>query len=184
VVLTAACVAIALLVAADLATGSSLFDLAAESNVPTWFSQAQFLLAGLACAEVAVDGENVRLMWSLVAFVMGFFSLDEVAKIHERIEDRAGDALALLVVEPVVGLALVLALYAVARGHLKGPPLVFLALAAAALVLAEGVAAVNGDDYEALAITEEVFEMLTGTLVLVAALAVSPRRTRSHTRPA
>ena len=179
--LRASCVVIALLVAAHLVTDLKLFNLLEESNLPTWFSQAQFLLAAGACAVAATRDERARTAWLLLAAVMAFFSLDEVAMIHERLEDQGSVELALLVVEPLLGLALIAVVYTALRGRVDSRVLTLLGAAVVTLVLAQASSAINGVAeptgfvYDLLAILEEVFEMLTGALVLVAALGQSSR---------
>jgi hypothetical protein len=168
---------IALLVAAHLATDLKLFDLLEESNLPTWFSQAQFLLAAGACTAAALQDQRARTAWLLLAAVMTFFSLDEVAMIHERLEDHASVELALLVVEPLLGLALVAVVYTALRGRVDRGVLLLLGAAVLSLVLAQAASAINGVAeptgfvYDLLAILEEVFEVLSGSFVLAAALA-------------
>ena len=158
-----------------------MFDLLRESNLPTWFSQAQFLAAGAVCAFVGLRDEYARTAWYLLAGVMTFFSLDEVAMLHERVEDRQGADLAILVLEPLAGIAVVAAVYSALRGRVAGRVLSFLGAALASLVFAHAAGAINhaaeptGFVYDILAIIEEVGEMLTGTFVLVAALTQSSK---------
>lgn len=189
-VLRAACAVIALLVAAHLATDLKFFDLLEESNLPTWVSQAQFLLAAVACSAAALQDERARTAWLLLAAVMTFFSLDEVAMIHERLEDQGSVELALLVVEPLLGVALVAVVYGTLRGRVDRQVLLLLGAAVASLVLAQACSAINGVAeptgfvYDLLAILEEVFELLSGTFVLAAALgpaSTSPRHRTSTT---
>jgi hypothetical protein len=181
IALRAACVVIVLLVAADLATDLKLFNMLEESNLPTWFSQAQFLLAAGACTAAGLRDARARTAWFLLAGVMTFFSLDEVAMIHERLEDQGSVEIALLVVEPLLGLALVAVVYAALRNRVEKRVLMILGAAVVSIVLAQacsaiaGVAEPTGFVYDALAILEEVFEMLTGTFVLVAALGQSSK---------
>lgn len=181
-VLPAACAVIALLVAAHLVSDLKVFNLLEESNLPTWFSQAQFLLAAGACIAAAMRDERTRTGWLLLAGVSALFSLDEVAMIHERLEDQGSVEIALLVVEPLLGIALVAVVYAALRGRADRRALLFLGAAVVALALAQASSAINGVAeptgfvYDLLAILEEVFEMLTGTLILVGALGQSPDR--------
>lgn len=62
-----------------------MFDLNAEYNIPTWFSSIQlfllFLLA-IACS-AKTENEHLRNFYYLMAFSFLFFSVDEVAMIHE-----------------------------------------------------------------------------------------------------
>lgn len=180
-VLRASCGVIALLVALHVATDAKVFDLLRESNLPTWFSQAQFLAAGAVCAFVGLRDEYARTAWYLLAGVMTFFSLDEVAMIHERLEDRQGTELALLVVQPLAAVVIVAAIYRALRGRVVGRVLALLGVALGSLVLAQVSGAINhlaeptGFVYDALAVIEEVGEMLTGTFVLVAAVTQSSK---------
>jgi len=175
-VFTYACVTIAALVALHLATDSKIFDLYREANIPTWVSSAQFLLAGFVCIVCAVQDERAFRAWLVLAVPMTYFSLDEVAMIHERAEDHANIDLALLVFEPLIGLVLIAVVYSALRNvatkqvmMLLGGALVSLVLAQATSAIAE-VADATGTAFDVLAILEEVFELLTGTFVLVAAM--------------
>ena len=170
-----------MLVAAHVLTDAKLFDLLRESNVPTWFSQAQFLAAGAACAAVAMSKAPARTAWILLAATMTFFSLDEVAMLHERLEHRSDTEFVVLVVQPLLGLLLVALIYRELRVGVTGRVLKLLGCGLVALVLAHASSAVSsvtdptGFAYDLLAVLEEVFEMLTGTFVLVAALTQSSK---------
>jgi hypothetical protein len=62
-----------------------LFDLNHEANIPSWYS-ANLLLAGACVAglvSAATRGAHKR-GWQGIALVMTFFSLDEIAGLHER----------------------------------------------------------------------------------------------------
>ena len=167
--------------AAHVLTDAKLFDLLRESNVPTWFSQAQFLAAGAACAAVAISEAPARTAWMLLAATMTFFSLDEVAMLHERLEHKSDTEFVVLVVQPLLGLVLVALIYRELRVGVTGRVLKLLGGGLVALVLAHASSAISsvtdptGFVYDLLAVLEEVFEMLTGTFVLVAALAQSSK---------
>jgi hypothetical protein len=130
---------------------------------------------------VGLRDERAQTAWYLLAGVMTFFSLDEVAMIHERLEDRHGTELALLVVQPLAGVVIVAVIYGALRGRVVGRVLALLGAALGTLVLAHASGAINhlaeptGFVYDALAVVEEVCEMLTGTFVLVAALTQSSK---------
>jgi len=168
---------IALHIPARIADGAKIFRLDEEANLPTWFSSSQFLIAGLVCAALAFGEKRRRTGWAVLAVLMVMFSLDEVAEIHERVEDKAGFDLALLVLEPLVGVAVLVVVWRAMR-TLSGAPATFLVLALAAAFLAQLMSIVTGHfepssqavEYVVQAL-EEVFEMLTGTFVLVAALS-------------
>ncbi len=69
----------------------SLFNLAAENNLPTWFSSFQFFLAGLSAFYCWVVVKPAQLafnwIWSAVGVLMLFLSLDETMEIHEALID-------------------------------------------------------------------------------------------------
>lgn len=167
---------VALHVPARAADAAKIVRMDEESNLPTWFSSSQFLLAGLACLAMAVSDRSRRSAWGALGAVMAFFSLDEIAEIHERVEDKLDADLALLVLQPLVGVAILLVVW---RGlaSLGETPRRLLLLALLAAVAAQGMSVLSGDEIpdEALGYVlqalEEIFEMLTGTFVLVAALA-------------
>lgn len=66
---------------------SPLVDLDNEANLPTWFSSAQLLAAGLISFLIHVDrrgaGEKFAVHWVGLGFVMLYLSLDETAGLHE-----------------------------------------------------------------------------------------------------
>jgi hypothetical protein len=174
--LAAEAVLVALHIPARAADAAKIVRMDEEANLPTWFSSSQFLIAALACAALAASDAARRTAWGALGAVMLFFSLDEIAEIHERVEDKVGDAdLALLVLQPLVGVAVLLVVW---RGlSTLGPqPRRFLLFALAAAVAAQAMSVVSGDEIpdDAFGYTiqalEEVFELLTGTFVLVAAL--------------
>jgi hypothetical protein len=165
------------------ATGVTLFDLPSEGNVPTWFSSAQFLLAGLACFVASRQEGATRNAWVALALVMTAFSADEIAGFHERFETHQGVDTAILVIEPILGLIVIAIVWSVLR-DLRREAVRLLAGAMLAIVLAQGISVAaeklepEGTALDALAIFEEVFEMLTGTLVLGAALVTLDPRGR------
>ena len=63
------------------------FGLNEEQSVPTWFSSMQLFVAGMLLVAVAkTDGDRmVRRMAGVVAAALVFFSMDEVATIHESL---------------------------------------------------------------------------------------------------
>ena len=66
------------------------FDLDAEANIPTWFSSMQmFLISGfmvLRCMQLSdAEQRELRRFYILMACVFAFFSIDEVAMIHEGV---------------------------------------------------------------------------------------------------
>jgi hypothetical protein len=66
-----------------------LFDVGEERSIPTWFESVEFLLCSILLAVVAVAkrqrGDRYSLHWSILAIILLFLSLDEVASIHEAV---------------------------------------------------------------------------------------------------
>ena len=192
VVLVAGAVAVAMLNVVGAVAGSSLLSATEETNLPTWLSSAQFLLAGVACLVAASYQDNAR-PWLALALVLTAFSADEIAMFHERIETRAGAQAVILATVPVLaagGVAMARSL----RGSVSREGALLLFGAAVSIVLAQAAGAcvevfdITGVGFDVLAIAEELLELLTGALALTAAVnsveGASPRRTRSRTRRA
>jgi hypothetical protein len=151
-----------------------LFRVDAEANVPTWGSSFQFGLAGLACLGVAAGGPDRRL-WTALGLLMLFFSLDEIATLHELLSAEIGSSTAEWIVQPPIG-ATVIALLLIAGRRARGPAGPLLLAAACALVLGHlsGLATPGterGPVAAVIKVFEESFEMLLGTFVLAAAAA-------------
>jgi hypothetical protein len=145
-----------------------------EANLPTWFSSILFAFASLACV-LAAWAEREWLGWGLPAAALAFFSLDEIAMLHEHFEDRTDEQLLVEVVEPLgVAAAVALAAYLVVR-RLSGLARVLVIGAGVALVLAQVFSLANSaadlpySISNIVSIGEEVWEMLMGTLLLAAA---------------
>ncbi len=63
---------------------AELFSLGFEANVPTWYSSALLLVAGLLLGRIADrDGTRHRRRWWLLAGIFVYMSLDEAIEIHE-----------------------------------------------------------------------------------------------------
>jgi hypothetical protein len=73
--------------------GTRQFDMDGELNVPTWWSAALFILAGLAALGLArcnrITGRAVA-PWTLVGIGLLGLSLEEVAAIHEDVGTALG----------------------------------------------------------------------------------------------
>lgn len=67
----------------------TLFDVGAESNIPTWFSSLQLLLASVLLAAIAIvtkrGGERYGWHWGVLSAIFLLLSVDEEASIHEAI---------------------------------------------------------------------------------------------------
>ena len=70
-----------------------LFSLGQEANIPTWFSSAMLLIAGLLAAAVALikyqSNDKLARHWVLLSIVLCLMSLDETAVMHEVFSSRA-----------------------------------------------------------------------------------------------
>ncbi len=64
---------------------SNRFDFDDEASVPTWFAQFIYLLiaVGASLAAYLQPDRRTRLIWSVIATVSLFFSIDEIAGLHE-----------------------------------------------------------------------------------------------------
>jgi hypothetical protein len=66
-------------------------DVDRESNLPTWFASTQWLLLALTLAAIALvsrfcgEGRRRTVLWAVLAVSAAYFSLDEVAILHERL---------------------------------------------------------------------------------------------------
>lgn len=66
------------------------FDITIEESFGTWFSSSQALLVGLVATAILVhsskhDSTLIVLGWGLAAIFFVFISLDDAAKLHERL---------------------------------------------------------------------------------------------------
>lgn len=122
--------------------------------------------------------------WIPVSAVMAVFSLDQVARIHDRIENGTNSGVVIHFVEPVAAVAvLALAVY-VLRVVSKRERILLLG-AAAALFLAQVFSAVNSHtlprvEGTGLSVAEVWSQMLVGTLALAAATPLLVRGLRRH----
>jgi hypothetical protein len=69
----------------------ALLSLSFEANLPTWYASGLLLGCALALAGIAAAAERSALphvfRWRLLAAVFLYMSLDEVAMLHERLND-------------------------------------------------------------------------------------------------
>jgi hypothetical protein len=165
-------------VVSDYAVGGRIFLVTSESNVPTWFSSTQFILVAVACMWLWRSSLRPDRYWLLLGFVFLLFSLDEIAMFHERIEAHGSADLFQFVVEPLIGLAVIVIFYR-AMQNAGERTRRFLLIAIVALIASQACSAaaskIYGEDgtgagFDTLAILEEVFKFLTGSFALAAAL--------------
>jgi hypothetical protein len=63
-----------------------LFDLDGESNIPSFFSSLELLICSGLLSAIAYNRKNIGLnciMWSGLALIFLFLSIDEIASLHE-----------------------------------------------------------------------------------------------------
>lgn len=169
---------------------SNRFDLDDESSVPTWFSQALFLVIS-ASAFLAAYLEKLRpkrLIWLGIALVTLVFSIDEIATLHEFTlqtihvllfgdSGPTGAANAWLVVLPFVGAAGLWLLWQM-HIHLPRRTMLLFALAGTVFVVgAVGVDIITSTtaresflNQGVMVAIEESFELVASIVVLYAVL--------------
>lgn len=168
--------------------GTRYLLLALESNPSTWFSSIQLGLAAVLALVVGHGRADAR-NWGIVAALLAFLSLDEVATIHERlgglpvlpgIGSRTWAGAGLLLVALVAWRLLpwALRLEPPLRFALVAGGLLFVAGAVGFEVLAGDWRVAHGEDglYWALTTAEEDFE-LVGVFVVVRLLLAHLRAT-------
>ncbi len=62
------------------------FDVDRECNIPAWFSAGLWLVLGLTVFLVMLHTRRYRIGWSIFALVAFVASIDEYARLHERLE--------------------------------------------------------------------------------------------------
>ena len=67
------------------------FDVMAEGNIPSWYSGALLLIAAVLIAVIAADPrtrhEKYHERWAVLAVLFVLFSLDEIAYLHEGVNN-------------------------------------------------------------------------------------------------
>jgi len=169
--------AVAVLVAVHvldrLTVESQFLDLNGEQNLQSWASTFAFSLAGI----LALGAGLEHRIWLAVGAIMLALSIDDVAMLHERMEEHVDGGVALLLIEPLAALA-VLAVFALAARTVHGLSRALLIGGLVALVVAQGTSSAGflRDELDLplalLVVVEETAELLVG--VLVAAAAVDP----------
>jgi hypothetical protein len=153
------------------------FDLNKEQTFPATFSGVLLLAAGgLALLNGLVRSESAadRRWWIVLAIVFGFLGLDEIAALHEAVQDRVhvwGQA----VLAPVVAVG-VYAWWVTLRRLLAEPPagMLFL-LGAGSWIFSQLIDAALNESWGWTIVPEELFEML-GSALFGLALLVALRR--------
>lgn len=154
--------------------GLRLLDLNKESNLPTWWSSFVFTVAGLVSLTVGLADRAAR-QWIAVGVLMLALGLDDIAMLHERMEDKLGDGFAILVIEPILALGVLMIFLSAARSASHSSR-VLLLCALVALVFAQGSSSISfiHDSIPIpevpLTALEESSEIVMGVLVLTAAI--------------
>lgn len=170
-----------------------LFDLDSEQSIPTWFSSSQLLATSLALwlAAPGLTRSNPGAAWllRLGAAAFAFLSLDEAASIHEALS-RAVYAVApaaapfghqhsaWIVLYGLAGPLLLALLWRPVVGFWRAFPAPSALGVAGAVTLAIGAAGLEVLGYAHLfnghveVALEETLEMIGGTLMLCAAVAI------------
>jgi len=172
-----------------------LFDLDLEQNLPTWVSSIQFFGVALCAILLSRQAAGMQqIAWRVFAGIFLFFSLDELALLHEELVDRiatspGGDSAFWPVFYVPLGLVALLSLAVVVgdvrrSGGSVALVVAGLALLGGALVL-DAVATTFVDKpflFELELVFEEAFE-LVGTAVLIGVLLASLLNLLNARRP-
>jgi hypothetical protein len=152
-----------------------------EQSLWTWVTCTLFAASALtAFGFMALQPPAARWPWATVGALMLALSADEVAAVHERLEEASSE-LSFFVLQPLIALAAVV-LFVRLIPALERDARIWIGLAAAALVLAQlGSTVVTEREvsnavHVGQAIAEELLEMLVPAFILAATLpAVWPR---------
>lgn len=191
-IVAADAVVVALHVASELGGYyAELFNLDAEQNLPTWLSSIQFFGVAICGVLAGLASAGRRAAWWFLAVVFAFFSVDEVALVHEKLAERLEDVTSLpklpLIYSPLLlGCALaVVAVLPEVRARVATPvPLLagFFLLGASLFLDAADVQALDVPRFRPMIVLEEACELL-GTGILIATL-LAVFLTRPGPRPA
>jgi hypothetical protein len=175
---------------------AQMFNLDLEQNLPTWLSSVQFLaVAAVAGLLARLRRGPERLAALALALVFAYFSLDEVALVHEKLAEHAPAALEdvpkLPIVYSPIAVACAAAIWVLlpcVRAVLGSSlPLLagFALLGTSVLLDAADIQALDVPRFRPLIIVEEATE-LAGTALLAAvllALVLAPARRLSGRNP-
>lgn len=64
----------------------SMFDLNTESNIPTWFSSILLFVGGFLFFSIARLVKSDRGKWLTLGGILTYISMDETARLHERLD--------------------------------------------------------------------------------------------------
>ena len=157
-------------------------NMSATWGVPAFASSGLFLIAGAATwrtAQTLPSTAAERRVWLVTAAIAFAFGLEVVTDLHTRLENTDNLHTFVLILTPLVALAVSVA---VARPLMRlAPPGALLLLGAAALIVGtqaiaayDSTVAVTGHFRDLLILVEEVGEMSSACLMLVAAIQARP----------
>jgi hypothetical protein len=153
------------------------FDLNKEQTFPATFSGVLLLAAGgLALLNGLVRSETAtgRRWWIVLALVFAFLGLDEIAALHEAVQDRVnvwGQA----VLTPVVLLGVYAWWVTLRQLRSERPAGTLFLLGAAAWIVSQGIDAAFNEHWGWTIVPEELIEMM-GSALFALALLVALRR--------
>lgn len=172
----------------SLALGeTAILSIDADQGIASWLSCVAFLAAGQCWAAVAWLDDGGRWLPAAVATICVLLSMEAVVQLHTGLEESIGFAWGTLLVEPLVGIAVLAALHLTALRSAPGSRgLIWAAMVT--LVVGQAFASASGNtdlSYWPLVLTalvEESLEILTAALLLAAAVDPAYRALRRRVR--
>ncbi|HKJ36898.1 MAG TPA: hypothetical protein VKA36_10055 [Solirubrobacterales bacterium] len=164
----------------------TLLNFSEDWNVPTFASGVLFAGAAVAAwraARATRSRASGSGFWVFVAVLAAAAGIESVADLHTRIEEAGSLEDIVFVLTPVLGIVAIIALWGQIR-RLEAPSPLLLISAAGLIVLSQVVGAfistvdVTGNARDLLILVEEVGEMLSPCLVILAGAGVAVREGR------
>jgi hypothetical protein len=158
----------------DATADLQLFDLNEEQNLPTWWTAFLFTVAGLLALLLGLS-ERAQRPWIPLGVLMLALGLDDIARLHERMETAVGGTAGILVIESLLALGILLIFLSVSRiagGRSRG----LIVGALIALVLAQASSSLDfvhetiSVPRPLLTVVEEGAEMTMGVFIVAAAI--------------
>jgi hypothetical protein len=162
------------------------FDLNKEQTFPATFSGVLLLAAGglaLLNGLVRSDTAAGRRWWIVLALVFAFLGLDEIAALHEAVQDRVnvwGQA----VLAPVVFVGVYAWWVTLRQLRSEEPAGTLFLLGAAAWIVSQGIDAAFNEHWGWTIVPEELLEMMGSALFGLALLVALRALVATHTAPA
>lgn len=160
-----------------------------ERTVWTWLTSTLFAAAALsAAAFAAMQRGGARRPWVAAAVLMVALSLDEVATLHESIEEEGGSQLSLFLIQPLIALVVIALLVRLSR-DLGRDERLWMVFAAVVLAVAQVGSMVDSEVelphvlHEGWRSAEELLEMLVPAFLLAATVPAPWQRVAGALRP-